>query len=482
MPKPSNSKMKTLVFVEMFKVLIFPKNDNKKWAIKSVQTRTNFDIIMLPNKRSHINHSEVLHMNNYSILGSNLKRKILRFSEKISTDLSRPVFKFVSQIIYGMLSSQSCHLSKIARSLGENISLKKTIDRLSRHLSEFDVNDDLLKSYVNKNLNSFTGRTVLIIDGSDITKPCSPKMECISRVRDGSTGEYGEGYHTLGVTALTPEKKMPVSVYTKVYSASEKGFISENDEVLKALEFLSEHFEKSNIRAFDRGYDSNLYYEYLIKHKEKFIIRSKKNRDVIHNGERVNIMDLAKRFKGKYVLKFRKKNAVAVDCKISVVPIVLPCRPYDNLNLIICRGLGMNPLLLITNLKSDDNRLAVAVSKVYLMRWRIEEFYRFKKQQFNFEDFRVRSLKSIRALDLLLTIAIGYIGLISEKYDERLIVMEIINISKRIYNIPKFVFYSIADGLHTIFTRCKQGLVDMLHKKPKPLQLSFFTDLSFCCF
>ena len=193
-----------------------------------------------------------------------MKRGILNFSEKISKGLSRPDFKFVSQMIYGILSSQSCHLSKIARTLNETISLKKTIDRLSRNLSEF----------------------------SD-----------------------GEKLFANGVAALTPEKKQPVGVYTRVYSATEKGFRSADEETLKALRFLGKHFKKGNIRAFDRGYDANIYYEYLLSNKEKFIIRAKKNRDVIYDGKRVNILTLANRFKGKYSLRFRKKNGIQADCK-----------------------------------------------------------------------------------------------------------------------------------------------------------------------
>ena len=130
-------------------------------------------------------------MTNYSILSSNLKRGLLRFSEKISVGLSRPDFKFVSQMIYGILSSQSCHLSKIARSLNEDILLKKTIERLSRNLAIFNQGDILLNSYVRKIKGCFNNRTILIVDDGDITKPCSPKMEHIYAVRDGSTGTTG---------------------------------------------------------------------------------------------------------------------------------------------------------------------------------------------------------------------------------------------------------------------------------------------------
>ena len=82
-------------------------------------------------------------------------------------------------------------------------------------------------------------------------------------------------------------------------------------------------------------------------------------------------------------------------------------------------------------------------------------------------------------MDLLLTIAIGYIGLISEKQKQRRTVMEIIQISKRIYGVPDFVFYAIADGLFTVFARCKTGIAHMLCKKPKPLQISLFSDVGF---
>ena len=420
-------------------------------------------------------------MANYSIQTSNVKRGIIGFSEKLCKGLSRPIFKFITQMIYGLLKAQSCQISEISRSLNEKIALKKTIERLSRHLSTFSEEEALVENYMSKIKGLMTGRTILIIDGSDITKPSSKAMECITRVRDGSTGEYGDGYQTLGITALSPEKKMPISVYTRVYSSKEPGFISEDTEVLKALDFLSKHFKQGNIRAFDRGYDANIYYERLIDRKEAFIIRAKKNRNVIYKGKSINILTLAKRFKGKHSLKYKKRNGLMVDCKISVVPVRLPCRPEDEINLVICNGLGQEPLLLLTNLKGVDGRLPVVITKVYLLRWRIEEYYRFKKQQLGFEGFRVRSLKSIRNLDLIVSIAIGYIGILSEKADDRRMAMELIEISRRIFDIPKFLFYAIADGLFYLCALDTIGISRCLRKKSKVPQLSLFSSSGFDC-
>ncbi len=165
-----------------------------------------------------------------------------------------------------------------------------------------------------------------------------------------------------------------------------------------------------------------------------------------YKGEKTLINKLVTKFKGKYALKFEAKNGKKAKSKISIVPVSLPAYPDTALNLVICRGLGKEPLLLLTNINSDDSRLCVVITKVYLMRWRIEEYYKFKKQVFGFEKFLVRSLKSIRNLDLFLSITIGFIGTLSEKVSESLEVLEIIEASKRLYGLSKFTFYAIADG------------------------------------
>ena len=142
-----------------------------------------------------------------------------------------------------------------------------------------------------------------------------------------------------------------------------------------------------------------------------------------------------------------------------------------NCNLVICAGLGKEPLFLLTSLESTDPRLCVTITKVYLMRWRIEEYYKFKKQGFGFEKFLVRSLKSIRNLDLLLSIAIGYIGILSEKIDESMEVLEIIEASKRLYGLSNFTFYAISDGLFEIFSKLYTGISTFFERPPRSNQL-----------
>ena len=113
-------------------------------------------------------------------------------------------------MLYGILESNKVHLSEIARSLEKNTSLKKTIDRLSKNLFSFYGKETIMKNYiklVKKEINEKS--CVIVIDNSDITKPYSKKMEALSDVRDGSTGEIKKGYLIIEATVLSNGSKMP---------------------------------------------------------------------------------------------------------------------------------------------------------------------------------------------------------------------------------------------------------------------------------
>lgn len=385
-------------------------------------------------------------MINYNRLGYEIKRDLSKFSEKISKNLKKPKSKFVVQMLYGILAGNKVHLSEIARSLNEKITLKKTIDRLSRNLYHFSEKNLVMENYISE-VKTITDEknSVIVIDNSDITKPCSPQMEAISDVRDGSTGEIRKGYFTIEAAILSKDKKMPISVYEKVFSTAESGFVSMTHENINCLKSLSEHFSKSCVRTLDRGFDANEYYKYFLKNNEKFVIRAKKNRSIIYKNQTQNIMDVAKKYKGNYRMDFMDKHGKKIECKISYIPVSLCEFPKQNLGLIVVYGFGKEPMLLLTNLKSSEKKkLCMIVTKVYLMRWRIEEYFKFKRQQFGLEDLRVMSLQSIRNLNLFANLVAGYIAIINSEKDDTIFILELKECSKRIYKIlfEKINFYT----------------------------------------
>ena len=135
-------------------------------------------------------------------------------------------------------------------------------------------------------------------------------------------------------------------------------------------------------------------------------------------------------------------------------------------------GFGKNPMLLVTNLEiqetSQKKKLCIIVTKVYLMRWRIEEYFRFKNQQFNFEDLRVMSLNSIRNLNFFATLAVGYLGIFYSGNNGSPFMDRVFECSKRIYKIPKFVFYAIGYAFKQIFSKTSSGIMDYFRKHALP--------------
>lgn len=116
-------------------------------------------------------------MINYNRLGYEIKRDFTNFSLKISKGLKRPQEKFVHQIIYGILSGNKVHLSEIARSLKEHITLKKTIERLSNNLNALGDKDLIMHNYLGLVKRQVKDDyAVIIIDNSDIAKPASRKL------------------------------------------------------------------------------------------------------------------------------------------------------------------------------------------------------------------------------------------------------------------------------------------------------------------
>jgi hypothetical protein len=64
---------------------------------------------------------------------------LTKFSSELCTGLSKPLGRFVSQMLFGIQSSQDGKLSNIARSLKEDISLIRSEKRLSRNLKSAEV-------------------------------------------------------------------------------------------------------------------------------------------------------------------------------------------------------------------------------------------------------------------------------------------------------------------------------------------------------
>jgi hypothetical protein len=70
--------------------------------------------------------------------------------------------------------------------------------------------------------------------------------------------------------------------------------------------------------------------------------------------------------------------------------------------------------------------------------------------------------------------AIGYIGILSEKVDDSVEVMMIVEASRRLYGLAKFTLYALSDGLAEIFSKSRVGLSSFFRKTEYDPQLTLF--------
>lgn len=115
-------------------------------------------------------------------------------------------------------------------------------------------------------------------------------------------------------------------------------------------------------------------------------------------------------------------------------------------------------MMLASNIPIKNKEDVIKIARYYMNRWRIEEYFKFKKQEYNFENFRVRTLQSISNLNALLTYTIGLIAMLSEKIGKREFVNRIIKESNSLKTNVYLWFYQLARGIYNILSMAKTGI------------------------
>lgn len=401
-------------------------------------------------------------MNNFTTNNYEMKRDIINFSKKICEGASKPETKFTMDMIYGISKSKDVLLSSIAGALDEDTKKAYTIDRLSDNLSN-DLSNSIDENYCNLAMDSLGENPVFLIDDSDIIKPLGEKFEDLGIVRDGSSRNksYEKGYHHTEIVGLTQNKKQPISLFSKIHSSTQKDFVSANDITFEGIDKIVNMLNKRKQKGIfvnDRGYDNNLIFNHYFEKNQYFIIRLKENRKVYCNHRWHKITAIRDSHKGKIKMNLLFQGEEK-ECSVSVIKVQITAKKKW-INLVLVYGLGETPMMLASNIPIKSKEDVIKIARCYLDRWRIEEYFKFKKQEYNFENFRVRTLKSINNLNKMLTYAIGLIALLSEKIGKREFVNKIIKESKSLKDNVYLWFYQLARGIYNILSKAKCGIRD----------------------
>jgi hypothetical protein len=413
---------------------------------------------------------------NFSHLANKLRYKVTKFSGILSQGLDKTARRFVQEAIYGIIASESVMLTEIGRQIESRVSLKKTEERFSRQLIKPDIWDCLQKSILSMASERVKEKTLLILDLSDLKKPYAEKMEYLAQVRDGSDGgAIVDGYWTNQVIATEANSNEITPLYYSLYSQKSPDFESENREIINAFDQVGKAVQNKGIWVIDRGADRDDLYEALLKNKRNFIIRMVGSRDLIYEGKSSRSLWLAYACRLPYekrVIKIIEGKEHLFNLRYGFMQVYLP-ELKNPLNMVVIKGFGNKPMMLLTSLKVTLNEKDLwFIISSYLKRWSIEETIRFIKQTYDLENIRV--LRYVRLKNMMaLLLAVFYFVAIILNQSQKLSIMagHVLKCAKRVFGIPDFKYYALGDGLSNIFSRFPGRLIDPLeHRDP---QLSF---------
>lgn len=419
-------------------------------------------------------------MNNFTTNTYEMKREILNFSKKVSEGVNKATTKFVMDMQYGLAKGGSCLISNIARSLDENIKLNYTIDRLCDNLSNMyqEEKEIIWNNYLNEvSKNIDKENAIVLFDDSDINKEYSKKLEDLDRVIDGSSQDKKivNGYHVCEATVLSMNNKQPMSIYSKIYSCKSKNFVSKNTYTLESIKSAENMIGEKFIGVFDRGYDDNKIFKYMSNNKHEFVVRLDDERILLFKGKKRSVGEVAKTRKGKISYKALFDDSEEYELMLSYTKATLPANK-EEYTLVIVYGLSeKSPMKLLTNINIKDKADVIKVVRLYLSRWRIEEHFRGKKQEYDFENMRVRTLESMNTLNMMLTIHLGHIAILADKIDKKLLTIKILYASKSLKDKSIVWLSQIARGIKNILAYAHTGIRDWLEietrEKFKQLEL-----------
>lgn len=408
-------------------------------------------------------------MKNYTILENNLKDETANYIKNITLGLGKVDTHFITDMFVGMLKHNSVILSDIVRQTG-NINIKKGVERLERNLDSFDnIENVLMSNYIQMVKPYINNRHLYFVDRGDIVKKDNTKFENKGFVLDGSDSHNVKQGYQINEIATIDNDNQPISLVSELRSSKDNDYNSDNDLWISHMNYVHNIYGKGTF-IMDRGYDGAILMEKVLEIGSDFIIRAKSlDRKIYVNGEKTTISDIAKHMKGKYSYVSKEYDKL----KVSYKPVVIKSKEAKNLSkkiltIVVVKGFALDDrtlneayMVLLTSRTISGKAQALQVVRDYALRWKIEENFKYKKQQFEIEKIKVRRYKRIQALNTLLT----YVMFFSNVINLKAIGKTIRKIKNQIRDKILFWLYRISDGIKEIISFFSNELIVKLYPK-----------------
>jgi hypothetical protein len=245
-------------------------------------------------------------------------------------------------------------------------------------------------------------------------------------------------------------------------------------QIVKAIDAIVAHVGQRGILTIDRGGDRERLLLAFFDRLLRFVIRMRGDRHVRWGDETLPMENVAQRCHCPHVRTIEiEKNGERQTKKLTMGSETVHLPWYENpLTLVVMKGYGESPMILLTNLDLSKRGLDW-VLELYLTRWKCEESYRFIIQGYNLEDVRVLAYTSLRNLLVMVQAVFYFVSVeLGRKLKLNILLKKVYEKAKRFFEIPDFRQYAIADGIYRILFGQKSGLQE---KSPKPTNQLLFS-------
>jgi hypothetical protein len=248
-------------------------------------------------------------------------------------------------------------------------------------------------------------------------------------------------------------------LYGELYSHEAPGFASENDQLLKAMKRVTAMTFGRGILAWDRGGDRYAILIPLLEKQLRFVIRQDGDRDVIlESGKRMRMREAVRRCRSRLGYSVKLEHEGYVDEKhleLGALPVRLPQKPEYALWLVVIRGWGQEPILLLTNVSPEGQTpqrpYEKWIAEIYLTRHACEDTFRFLKQAYHMEDVRVRRYAALRNTYVLVHAVVHFVSVVlGAQARLNLLLKKVFEKARRFFQIADFFYYAVADGIHKL--------------------------------
>lgn len=139
-----------------------------------------------------------------------------------------------------------------------------------------------------------------------------------------------------------------------------------------------------------------------------------------YRGKKCNIEELAGKLKGKYIQSFTDSDGNHREVKCTGISVSHQDLDHDVM-LVMERFSEIDVRFYITNRVDTTRKGVMDAIRLYRKRWRIEEVFRFAKQEFRLEKYLVRSMNAMNVLSSIVALAVNFITEIIMRKEEAFI-------------------------------------------------------------